>query len=132
MLGLHASLQLVLEEPSKWGLLMDTLKEIEDAVGQAASQPTTSDVRHLHPARVLVLVKDDRTARHVHDLITKDGKTLMHGRFLHTLTQSNAKLRRQARVARRALVHGKRSYSAASMKAADDARQTLPTGLTLE
>lgn len=98
MLGLRASLQLVLEEPSKWGLLTDTLREIEEAVRQTSSTASSlsdESERHLHPARVLVLVKDDRTAQHIRDLIVKDGRTLMHERFVHALAQNNSKLRRQ-------------------------------------
>ena len=93
MLGMTMALYSVLEEPSKWGLVVDTLREIVADI--QSNPPDDGCERQLHRSRVLILAKDDRTAQHLRDIISKGGQPLMQARFQHFLAQTNAKIRRQ-------------------------------------
>jgi hypothetical protein len=95
-LNLPGRLRVVLEQPPKWHLLKQVLKEIEEhAAKNDGEQQSDSPTAHLYSHRVLILVRDERTALQLRTVLQHGGEVLMRARFKQYLRQHNTKIRRQ-------------------------------------
>ncbi|KAG7401834.1 DNA repair endonuclease XPF [Phytophthora boehmeriae] len=132
----NVELKLVMEQSPKWKALKEILDEVHEEKERDRSKTTE---QHQHKvaaggARVLIMVKDERTCAHIREFLSLGGQDMMRRRFGHYLLQKEAVLKQKGGnmaslgLEQRLLLEAAAKLRADELYCEDDAKST--TGST--
>ncbi|KAF4323265.1 hypothetical protein BBO99_00001545 [Phytophthora kernoviae] len=93
----NAELKLVMEQSPKWKALKEVLDEVYAEKQRERSKTTKQDQDQIAAggARVVVMIKDERTCAQVREFLSLGGQEMMRRRFGHYLLQKEAGLKQK-------------------------------------